>query len=177
LKTIDVEGSVLDVGGSQNPIKGRTKSWDVDDYKTLDLETPHKGEKPDIVADIQYNFALILARRDVIFCIEVSEYWFDPLSALKNINQMLKRDGLLYISFHTLYGLHNPKGEDCLRYTKNAIIKLFNEAELKIVDMIPRTISDEGRVWLERFYRVEGMRLDYQHPETWDIGYLVKATK
>ena len=35
IKTLDVSGSVLDIGGSQNPIKGRTKSWDVNEYKIL----------------------------------------------------------------------------------------------------------------------------------------------
>ena len=59
LKTINVKGSVLDVGGAQDPIQRRVKSWDVNDYKILDLETPHKGDKPDIVADINYPIKFI----------------------------------------------------------------------------------------------------------------------
>ncbi len=41
LSEIEVKGKCLDCGGSQNPIKGRTKSWEAEEYKILDLETPH----------------------------------------------------------------------------------------------------------------------------------------
>lgn len=200
LKTIDVKGSVLDIGGSQNTIQGRTKSWDVSEYVIMDLETPHEcKQKPDIIEDIQEiswwdeeadcyvttsrldsykeNSFSGIKGFDNVFCIEVSEYWNKPFDALIGINQLMKKGGTLYISFHTLYGLHNPKGEDCLRYTKNAIEKLMKETGFKILEMIPRTISKEGRCFLEQFYRTEGMRLDYSDPETWVEGYLVKTRK
>lgn len=181
LKNIDVIGSVLDIGGSQKSIKGRTKSWKVDNYKILDLEQPHECKRqPDLIGDVQEHYDYYNENEnkfDVVFCTEVSEYWHNPYGALDNIQFLMKPKGKLYISFHTLYGLHNPKGEDSLRYTKNAIVKLLDNSEFEIIKMIPRTISEEGRVWLERFYRSEGMRLDYADPETWIEGWLVEARK
>lgn len=55
LKTLDVKADrVLDVGGSQLSIKGRTKSFQVKELLTLDLAEPHEGKKPDIIADMNY---------------------------------------------------------------------------------------------------------------------------
>lgn len=185
LKTIDVNGNVLDIGGSQNPIKGRTKSWEVSEYNILDLKEPHEEKKEaDLTCDIQdvYPNTVFIAtgiaeKIDNIFCIEVSEYWHDPMQAMKNINTLLKKGGILYISFHTLYGLHNPKGEDCLRFTKNAIIKLLEATGFKIEELKARTLKPESRSLYYQFCRSEGMRLDYQDSETYNSGYLVKAKK
>ena len=53
LKTIDVKADrVLDIGSSQNGIKGRTKSFEVVECVGLDLKNPHQGGKADIVLDI-----------------------------------------------------------------------------------------------------------------------------
>lgn len=184
LKTIDVSGKVLDIGGSQNPIKGRTKSWNVDDYKILDLLSPHEcKQEPDIIVDLNEDFALSKEMEkienwiDVMFCIEISEYLYIPSKTLLNLSIFLKYGGVLYISFHWLYGLHNPKGEDCLRYTRYGIEKLLKETGFEILEMTPRTISEEGKKHLINFYKTEGMRLDYNDPETYVEGYLVKARK
>jgi SAM-dependent methyltransferase len=180
LKTIDVNGRILDIGGSQNPIKGRTKSWNVEDYKILDIPNPHQiKHETDIAIDLQGNIEVITERDnfDIAFCIEVTEYLYNPYFFFLNANHFLKKNGILYVSFHALYGLHNPKGEDCLRYTKNAIIKLASETGFEIEEMIPRTVSEQGKKYLEMFYRTEGMRLDYSDPETYVEGYLVKMKK
>lgn len=182
LKTIDVSGSVLDVGGSQNEIKGRTKTWEAEEYKILDLKNPHQTkQKPDFEGDIQDIYAIEKSGGnqyyDIIFFIEVLEYIVDPLSTFININSLLKKGGILYLSTHALYGLHNPKGEDCLRYTKNAIIKLAKETGFEIEEMIPRELSPEGKNLYYRFCHTEGMRLDYQDEETYVEGYLCKMIK
>lgn len=53
VKTISVEGRVLDIGGSQLPIKKRLgKVGEGTEFTILDLEHPHQGEKPDIVCDL-----------------------------------------------------------------------------------------------------------------------------
>jgi SAM-dependent methyltransferase len=222
LKTIDVSDKVIDIGGSQNPIKGRTKSWNVEEYKILDLETPHEcKQKPDIIYDLNdnsttektvmvcpicgsQNFAthpfacyenspacqafdsisndsegipkIIKENKldkyekfDVAFCIEVSEYWWNPIQALKNIATVLKPGGILYISFHFIYPRHYPLGRDYLRYTPEGVEKLLIETGFKIIDHLPR-VSNES------FYGVDGMRpaLEYIHNQ---VGSLVKAQK
>ena len=135
LKTIDVKANrVLDVGGSQNSIKGRTKSWDVKEYKILDLETPHEcKQKPDIVGDLNKvalgrdYYINLYEYFDTAFCLEVSEYWWNPFIALDNIKWLLKKDGILYLSTHFLYPVHNPVVDDYLRYTPRGITKLLEE--------------------------------------------------
>lgn len=54
LKTIEVKGSVLDIGNAQNKLKGRTKGYNPEEYIGLDLEQPHQGECADIIYDINY---------------------------------------------------------------------------------------------------------------------------
>ena len=44
LKTIDVEGTVIDFGGSQKELKGRTKSWNPKEYKIADCLTQDSGQ-------------------------------------------------------------------------------------------------------------------------------------
>lgn len=176
LKTIDVSGAVLDIGGSQNPIKGRTKTWNPTRYDISDLEMPH-GVKvpPDLVMDINEKMQFGKRRYDMIFCIEVMEYVYDPVEAIYNIYKLLNKGGVAYVTLHLLYGLHPPKEKDCLRYTKYAIQKMTTQ--FSNVEYTPRTIGTEGRKFLEMFYRAEGMRLDYSDPETWIEGYIVKLTK
>lgn len=182
LRTITVFGKVIDIGGSQNPLsEKRVENFRPASYKIFDLVQPHETkQKPDYFGDIQRieDATLIMGGTfDQAFCLEVSEYWFNPLQALCNINYLLGKGGSLYISFHTLYGLHNPKGEDCLRYTKNAIEKLLEASNFKIIEMTPKPVSSAGMVSLEEFYKREGMRLDYSDMETYVEGYLVEAIK
>jgi SAM-dependent methyltransferase len=182
LKTIEVppQSKVLDIGGSQLSIKGRTKSWDVEEYRILDLENPHECKlKPQMFWDMNKDLSIgswPSGWIDVAFCLEVMEYIYNPFQALKNISYLLKNGGNLYISFHTLYGLHNPVGEDCLRYTKYGISKLLKESGFEIEEIIPREITPEGKIALTRFYHYEGMRI-LRNDETFDCGYLVKAKK
>jgi SAM-dependent methyltransferase len=193
LKTIEIpaQSIVLDVGGSQNPIEDRLgNKGEHTDYKILDLEQPHETkQKPDIVMDINvsdaalsdthefYHYAKIVEGYfDTAFCIEVSEYWFNPFQALDNIQFLLKTGGVLYISFHTLYGLHKPEREDCLRYTRYGIEKLLKETGFEIEEIIPKKITEEGRQALISFYQAEGMKILYNE-DTFKEGYLIRAKK
>jgi len=191
LKTIDVKADrVLDIGGSQNPIKKRTKSWEVKDYKILDLEQPHECEqKPDIICDINnYPFStdenkmkIVEHKRyfNVAFCIEVSEYWFDPMTALCNTNSFLVQGGILYISFHFIYPAHNPVDQDYLRYTPRGIEKLLKESGFEIEEMIPRL--EEPNVTkknnLMNWFKLQGMRPTKEYDKHNWVGCIVKARK
>ena len=162
LKTLEIsEKSVLDIGGSSLPVRDRVKSWDVRNYKILDncLEENTEKEhwqKPDIVWDINYPITKIgFGEYDLIFCLEVSEYWFDPLTALRNINILLKDKGKLIISWPTIYPVHNPMVHDCLRYTEFGIYKLMEETGFEIEDMIPRNAYHPNL--LSDFYKSEGL--------------------
>lgn len=172
LKTIDVVGSVLDIGGAQHNIKGRTKSWDVDDYKVLDLEQPHQGAKSDIVADMNYEIDEWGHYFQNAFMIEVSEYLFNPLQAFKNVHWMLEINGLFYVSTHLFYPTHLPEGMDYLRYTPFGIVKLLEEAGFEILENIPRV----AKVNFAEAWSIEGMR-GWKDFDTSIIGNLIKCRK
>lgn len=86
----------------------------------------------------RFKYPVLKDYFDIAFCIEVSEYLYNPLQALQNINNFLKSGGLLYISFNFIYPVHNPVKYDYLRYTPNGAIKLLQEAGFKIEEVVPR---------------------------------------
>ena len=186
-----IEGKVLDVGGSQNPIIKRLNpsATNFDEYKIFDLYEPHEGKKPDFCGDLN-NSDLILTKLDnsplggsrlslddsvdVIFCIEVMEYIWNPLSALTLMSNWLKKDGILYISFHFVYPIHNPLGEDCLRYTEFGVKKLLKETGFEIEDLQYRTSEVLEPMIV---YSAEQMRPSKEYDKHNVVGYLVRAKK
>jgi SAM-dependent methyltransferase len=176
LKTIEVKGKVLDIGGSQNPIKGRTAKWEAEEYKILDLETPHEcKQKPDIVGDVQCPYLAIEYFEkyfDIAFCLEVSEYWFDPIMALTNIGFSLKNGGILYISLHLFYQIHNPDRLDYLRYTPDGAERILKETGFEIVEHKYR-IAEKAN--MNAIYRQEAMRGNPKWGNV--IGSLITAKK
>lgn len=181
VKSQEPHGKILDIGGSQKPIyeRGNCRKEDV---TILDLEEPHQGEVPDIIWDIQepmpeYLESDAITNFDSVFCLEVSEYWHDPVQALRNIHLLMKPYGTLYISFHWLYGLHPPRGEDCLRYTQYAIEKILQKTGFRILDMEVKVLTDQGKDHLMKFYASEGMRVDRVDESLFDEGYLIVAQR
>lgn len=169
LKNIDVKGNVLDVGGGQKSLEGRVNSFNPDKYVILDIDSKFN---PFYVYDIcepaKLNYVF-----DQVFCLEVSEYFYDPVQAIKNLYEMVIDGGELYISFHFIYPLHKPDGDDMLRYTRNWINKIFEMVGFSDIEITDR-IATDGNNLLEAFYDVEKMKA-YKEIEV--IGYLVKATK
>jgi SAM-dependent methyltransferase len=176
LRTIEVKNQrVLDVGGSQKPLTGRLKTFQFQEYRILDLPVPHEEQKkPDYVGDLNY-FMQGTENFDVVFAIEVMEYMWNPMQALMNINRYLRKGGLLHISFHFIYPVHNPVDQDFLRYTPNGVRKLLQETGFEILEETPRVFSDPQMVG----YAIggEGMRPAKGYNECHLQGLLVKAQK
>ena len=177
IKSKSLSGKILDVGGAQLSIRGRAHIEEGSEITVLDLESPHQGEKPDIVGDLnlktyvqEYN----LTNFDYAVCLEVSEYWWNPFRALKTIHDFLKTGGKLFISFHFLYPVHNPVDQDYLRYTRRGAVKLLEEVGFEIDEIVSRT-ADE--VNFRNFAVSEGMRAakGYEFPH--EVGVLIEATK
>jgi len=180
---IDVKADkVLDVGGSQLPIKDRVKSWEVKEYKILDLETPHEcKQKPDYEGDIQVSGGILILDEemkakefDVVFCLEVAEYWYNPMCAINMLKGLTKQNGLLYISFPFIYPIHNPEGMDYLRYTRWGSEKLLTEAGFVIEENTPRVNKNAS---IRGYYAMEGMRPCKTYDNHEETGYLIKARK
>lgn len=178
LKQIHVRADyVLDVGGGQNPVRKRVASWDVGKYLILD----HDEEfKPDSIGDLNLPMTEELARdcmkADVVFCLEVMEYIYDPVTAHNNLYKLMRRGGTLYISYPTIYPLHNPPGIDYLRYSKNAVTKLLTNAGFSELEIKPR-VATEGQYNLQQFFSEEMMRPIKGEEAVFDIGYLVSAKR
>lgn len=181
MSTLDVKADrVLDIGGSQNPIKGRTKSWDVKEYLIADLPDPHvELQKPDVELDlnkIQSSGAILHPGAfDLLFCLEVFDYITHPTTALDWLQFFLKVGGTAWVSFPFVYPIHNPKDIDGLRYTEPAIRNLAAESFLSVEEIIYRR-PRPGNNYLLQFYSADGMRAadGVDHNVT---GYIVRFRK
>ncbi|MEI6775113.1 MAG: hypothetical protein WCL18_10510 [bacterium] len=172
----------------------KVTSWNVKEYKTLDnnLEskvkpdfridlnllrwsdrhgwtTKNEGETKDIKEVIKY-------KPNVLFCLEVMEYIYKPDTALKFFYDILSPKGVLYISFHSIYPIHQPYKFDSLRYTKWGITHLLEEVGFSRWDITSRKAT-EGKDSLSAFYRKEKMKYLIHNKDLFDIGYFIKAIK
>lgn len=177
LKTLEVKAErVLDVGGSQLIMPKRVKSWDVKEYKILDLPQPHKVEKiPDIICDINFSCPLIKGQSfDVVFCLEVMEYVWNPSQALLNISGYMDQGSTLYITFPKFYPVHEPIEQDYLRYTLYGALKLLEHTGFKASRITPRKMMTAS---LGHVYSQEKMRAAKGYEGHEDIGYIIEAIK
>lgn len=182
---------VLDIGGASNPARGRVQTYQVDEtvffdngaeeakveYMPFDINLPleqlpayYVGNPTiDVKKNSVYNF-------NVVFCLEVFEYVWNPVQAIKNIYDLMSNDSVAYISFPSIYPVHNPVEIDSLRYTKNVIQKYLKDAGFTDFKITPR-IATEGLHALREFYSKEGMHPVRGSDLPYDIGYLVEARK
>lgn len=170
---------IIDIGGSQKPLDTRIM-LDNCEYKILDLPEPHETKRsPDYAVDIQDKFSVIreatqVRQFDVAVCFEVSEYWYDPLNAIKGIGEFLKKNGELYISFHWLYPLHKPSGKDYLRYSVAGATKLLQSAGFLIEDIVPFHVDSE--IYF-KFLGSENYKPDLDDDTLCVSDFIIKAKK
>jgi len=181
LSKLDIKADrVLDVGGASNPVKSRVKSWEVKEYDILDngLEEGKSDIKYDLNKDIIKHWEDTgIQQHDIVFCLEVMEYIYDPMIAIKNLHWLTKKGGTLYITFPTLYPVHNPYNNDYLRYTKFGAIKLLEEAGFKIEEIVPRTMKAPdiyNTSCIAEGYKTRGAT---SSGTLFDAGYIFKVTK
>lgn len=171
LKTLDVKADVvLDIGGAQNPVKGRTRSWEVKNYEILDL--------PEFdIEDFDERWEKhksIFKKADLIFCLEVFEYLLYPSEAMININWLMKNKAKAYITFAFAYPHHNELEKDSLRYTEFGIKRLANSVGLKVNNIWYR--RDKSGL-LKFFYATDGMRAAKEYPHHDVTGFICELTK
>ena len=183
LSKIDIDaGSVLDAGGGAKPVKHRVRSWNVEEYVILDNRLQPQKTEPTLVADLNKRFSSEngpgasdrLGTFDVVFCLEVMECLWNPLVALENLNLLLKKGGLLYISFPFVYPMHYPVEYDFMRYTQEGAHKLLSESGFAVNDIFVRRIKNEKL--LAAAYAADHMH-DRGDDTVGHTGYCVTATK
>lgn len=167
---LDVKAdTVVDIGGSQDPIKGRTKSWDVNNYLIYDLDSPHYTKQPpDKIYDLQKSHWGNDVEADMVFCLEVFDYIRDPILAFENIRRLMV--GEAWISFPFLYPHHNPIDQEGLRYTEPAIRYYGERFSMPVKEIIYRRANS---MKLLEYYSEDGFRSakEYDHGV---IGYIVR---
>lgn len=171
---------VLDVGGGEKKASSVTNVTS-NRYLVMD-NVP--GLKPDFLHDLN-DFSppqeVFATERnymfDLIFCLHVFEYIWNPYNAVANLYSWLSPGGTLVVNFPFLYPIHNPVGIDYLRYTDEWIQKMFMERfkfqDIEIIQLNATTGLNE----LIGFYSREGMHYR-KDDDTWQrIGFIVKAKK
>ncbi len=179
LKTEELEGErILSIGIQDNDKRYfkdiKCKTWmtmDVDMQYTpdilFDMNKPIHNEDGDL--GIDYDF---VGSFDIVLALNLWEYIYDPVTAHKNITDLLKGGGRYISNYPFVYGVHPPKGTDYLRYTEDAIEKYLVVAGLTLTEkkMI------HGNELLKDFYMLDEMRVrkDYDHTI---IGSFITAKK
>ncbi len=156
--------AVADVGGRKLPVKDRVKTWEVQRYDILDL--------PEYDLNLKWDLTELY---DIAFCLETFEYIYNPLQAMQNLQRLLKKGGVLYVSFHFIYPQHGHN--DYLRYTRMGVERLLQESGFST--WVVRTRKIKHAVSLYLLHLREGMKgsncnLGRRHTEQ---GYLVRAVK
>lgn len=166
LRTLEIDvDAVADVGGKKLPVKDRVKSWQANRYDILDL--------PEYDLNREWEIVEVY---DVVFCMEVFEYIYNPFQAMKNLYKILKPGGTLFISFQFIYPHHGPWGMDYLRYTQWGVEKLLTEAGFQSWERYSRPFKRSKLI--TEFYSGENMKHEKPHNQIHlDQGYLVKALK
>lgn len=151
------------MGSGGRLAKDRVKSLEYKEYYTLDSDSDFK---PDIMHNLNYHsdYKDVLGKQaDIIFCLEVFEYIWNPAGAMFTLNNWLKRGGELIVSFPFLYPQHEPIESDYLRYTpawiKRMFMEKFNNSRFEFFSdfsMIPR-YATAGSQTLQRFWAEEKM--------------------
>lgn len=95
--------------------------------ETLDID-PQSGA--DHIADLCACAEVIGRERfDFIVCTEVLEHTRQPFDATRNILEMLKPGGMVFVSTPFNFRIHGPL-PDCWRFTEHGLRELFKEYEI-----------------------------------------------
>jgi len=187
LKRIDIGSqAVLDLGaGREDQWTNKHTQGDAKEYWTSDVEN---FPGINIVIDLNKNVIFdgdlktykLDSKFDIVFCIEVFEHLYDPITAMQNIYLFLKEGGTAYISVPFINPIHDEV--DYLRYTEEWFRIIANNLHFTACEIAPR-IATQGNKLLQRFYSAEGMRMSKlrlkrgEAKKLSDVGYMVKLTK
>lgn len=164
LSTIEVSGSVLDVGGKQKLIQGRTKTWDVDEYAIVDLP------EFDLSRTMTPELMIEVKKYRNVFCLETVMYTTDPAQAIKNLVWMTT-DNLYITNPLEGYGETKPEGTDMHRLFPNWWKAWLDVLGMEIVEM--KIVYPGDHMWSLQATKNEGYKMIRPHAS----GILIHAKK
>lgn len=125
-------GRVLEIGAGRLGRRGRFRppSDGVVHWTYLDRDIKRS---PEICADVA-SLPIRDAVFDSVLCLEVLEYVWQPLQALKEMHRLLRPNGVLVVSTPFFHRTDTP--DDYWRYTEPALRRLLRESGFEIVQCI-----------------------------------------
>jgi SAM-dependent methyltransferase len=131
-KTKNLSGDVLDIGGKKKNKRG--SFIPNEKLRCFYLNNDNKTE-PDFDLDAN-NFIIKDKKFDFFFISEVLEHLENPEGCLKSAYEILKNDGIGFISMPFLYRKHDdPK--DYQRWTDTKLLKVLEYHKFTIIDFFP----------------------------------------
>jgi SAM-dependent methyltransferase len=143
-----LKGRMMDFGCGQKPYKNL---FSVDEYIGVDFENPghpHLNESIDIYYDGK-TLPFGNEHFDSVFSSEVFEHVFNLEEILKELNRVLKTNGLILITCPFTFCEHEVPN-DYARYTSFAIKHLFVQNGFEVIEQIKTGNSIEAltQMWL-----------------------------
>lgn len=167
-------GKVADVGCSNKPNANKCGVWEPDEYVQFDKgKNDRADEKMDL--NIEYSNEKYKEYFDYIFCTEVWEYIWDPVTAAKNLAFIGKPGCVLFLSAVFIYPHHGA--DDLMRPTDIGLHKWFTMAGFDNIEFFERTAADKEL--LKRFFNSEGMHSAELRSKNYNfpVGYFMRAER
>lgn len=130
-------GIMVDIGCSKKPYQSIFAPY-VSQHIGVDLaDSPHGTSMVDVIGSA-YNTNLKDSSCDVVLCTEVLEHLEEPLTAVKEMNRILKHKGIVILTVPFFWHIHEAP-RDFYRYSKYGLHYLFEQAGFEIIEIRPLT--------------------------------------
>lgn len=133
----DLKGSLIDIGCGKMPYKKYIlENSDVDNYFGLDIENAIEYDV-NIKPDFRWNGISMPFNDnsfDSAFGTEVLEHCPEPNIVLKEINRVLKPNGILFLTVPFLWNLHETPNDE-YRYTPFSLERHLRESGFKDINI------------------------------------------
>ena len=161
---VNFNGKILDVGCGSKPYE---KLFSVDEYIGLEYNSSKNIENKNVdyfnKADYLYSGGAFPFEDNFfngVISTQVLEHVPDPRLFLIEINRVLKKDGLILISFPLMFYEHE-KPYDFFRFTSFGIQKLLKETGFEIIEKKKLATSAKTLVHLSACYIAKNIKNIY----------------
>ena len=137
---INNKREILEIGEYWDNYKGAKKLYPELNILSVDIDPKLN---PDYVLDITKKTHFDDEKFDSIICLEVIEHTREPLSAIKEMTRILKKDGYLFLSAPCNYRIHAPF-PDSWRFTHHFYKVIAHDYNYKLISL--KCIEDEERL-------------------------------
>jgi SAM-dependent methyltransferase len=134
---LELRGRMLDVGCGSKPYRGAFPG--ISDYVGLELDSPEA--RANATADHYYDgvrFPFEDDVFDVVFCSQVLEHVFEPVSFISEMHRVARSGGMLLLTVPLLWDEHE-KPRDYGRYTSHGIRHLLERGGFTVVQQAKLT--------------------------------------